>query len=52
MGAANAGLAENLIFSNAGNSQLADFAFTIDRDIYLHITTSGVTEIDPETFQP
>ena len=52
MGAANAGLAENLIFSNAGNSQLADFAFTIDRDIYLHITTSGATEIDPATFQP
>lgn len=53
MGAANTGLAENLIFNNGGNGQqLPDFAFTIDRDIYLHITTSGVTEIDPETFQP
>lgn len=53
MGADNAGLAENLIFNNAGGgTQLGDFAFTIDRDIYLHITASGVTEIDPATFQP
>lgn len=53
MGAENAGLAENLIFNNAGGgTQLGDFAFTIDRDIYLHITASGVTEIDPATFQP
>ena len=52
MGEGNTGLAENLIFSNAGSSQLADFAYTIDHDVYLHITTSGVTEIDPTTFQP
>ena len=52
MGEANSGLCENLIFSNAGSSQLADFAYTIDHDVYLHITTSGVTEIDPATFQP
>ena len=52
MGAANNGLGENLIFSNAGSSQLADFAYTIDHDVYLHITTAGVTEIDPATFQP
>lgn len=52
MGEANTGLAENLIFSNAGASQLADFAYTIDHDAYLHITTAGVTEIDPATFQP
>ena len=52
MGEANTGLAENLIFSNAGASQLADFAYTIDHDVYLHITTAGVTEIDPATFQP
>lgn len=45
LGAANTGLAENLIFNNGNGSQLADFAFTIDRDIYLQITTSGVTEI-------
>lgn len=51
MGEANTGLAENLIFNNNGSSQLADFAFTIDRDIYLHITTSGVEEIDPATYQ-
>ena len=52
MGEANTGLGENLIFSNAGASQLADFAYTIDNDVYLHITTAGVTEIDPATFQP
>ena len=52
MGEANTGLAENLIFSNDGASQLGDFAFTIDRNIYLEITTKGVTEIDPDTFEP
>ena len=52
MGEGNTGLSENLIFSNAGSSQLSDFAYTIDHDVYLHITTSGVTEIDPTTFQP
>jgi hypothetical protein len=52
MGEANTGLGENLIFSNAGSNQLSDYAYTIDHDVYLHITTSGVTEIDPSTFQP
>ena len=52
MGESNTGLSENLIFSNDGASQLGDFAFTINRNIYLEITTKGVTEIDPDTFQP
>ena len=52
MGEANTGLGENLIFSNAGNNQLSDYAYTIDHDIYLHLTSSGVTEIDPNEFQP
>ena len=52
MGEGNTGLSENLIFSNAGSSQLSDFAYTIDHDVYLHVTTSGVTEIDPATFKP
>ena len=52
MGEGNTGLSENLIFSNAGSSQLSDFAYTIDHDVYLHVTTSGVSEIDPSTFQP
>jgi len=51
MGEANTGLNENLIFNNAGaGSQLADFAYTIDHDIYLEVTASGVTEIDPATY--
>ena len=53
MGEANTGLGENLIFNNAGGgTQLADYAYTIDHDIYLHVTATGVTEIDPATFQP
>ncbi len=49
MGAANTGLNENLIFNNNGQgAQLSDFNFTIDRDIYLRVTTSGVEEIIPE----
>lgn len=49
MGAANTGLAENLIFNNGGNGvQLADFAFTIDRNIYLRVTAEGVEEVELE----
>ena len=49
MGDANTGLAENLIFNNGGNGvQLADFAFTIDRDIYLRVTAEGVEEVELE----
>ena len=50
MGAANTGLAENLIFNNGEGSQLADYAYTIDHDIYLEVTATGVTEIDPSTY--
>ena len=47
MGAQNSGLNENLIFNNNNNgSQLADFNFTIDRNIFLHVTASGVEEMD------
>lgn len=49
MGAANTGLAENLIFNNnGGGTQLADFAYTINRDIYLRLTADGVEEISNE----
>ena len=49
MGEENTGLAENLIFNNGGNGlQLPDFAFTLDRDIYLRITAEGVEEIGAE----
>lgn len=49
MGEANAGLSQNLIFSNDGASQLGDFAFVIERDIYLELTNK-VVEIDPDTY--
>lgn len=46
-GEANEGLTYNLIFNNnGGGSQLADFNFTISRDIYLEITNDGVKEIE------
>lgn len=48
MGEANTGYGENLIFNN-GESQLGDFAYTIDHDVYLELTTV-VTEIDPDTY--
>ena len=48
-GAANTGLNENLIFNNGGNgAQLADFNFTIDRNLYLRITAEGVEEVSNE----
>ena len=51
MGEANTGLSENLILNNAGGgTQLADYAYTIDHDVYLEVTASGVTEIDPATY--
>lgn len=46
LGEANTGLNLNLIFNNNNNgSQLADFNFTVDRDVYLTLTEDGVTEI-------
>ena len=52
MGAANTGLNENLIFNNGEGSQLADFNFTIDHDIYLRVTASGVEELgEPEVVE-
>ncbi len=48
-GEENTGLNENLIFNNGGAGvQLADFNFTIERNIYLRITANGVEEISPE----
>ncbi len=46
MGAANEKLNENLIFNNGEGTQLADFAYTIDHDVYLRVTTSGVEEME------
>lgn len=44
-GEANAGLNLNLIFNNNAGTQLADFNATLDRDYFLEITDSGVSEI-------
>lgn len=49
MGEANTGLNQNLIFSNNGSSQLPDFAYTIDHDVYLELT-NVVKEIDPANY--
>ena len=48
MGASNEGLAENIIFNDGNGAQLSDFAYTINRDIYLHLTADGVEEINAE----
>lgn len=46
LGEANTGLNLNFIFNNNGaGSQLADFNFTVDRDVYLILTEDGVTEV-------
>ena len=47
MGEANTGLSEKLIFNNNGQgTQLADFDFTIDRNVFLRVTPDGVEELD------
>ena len=47
MGEANTGLSEHLIFNNNGQgTQLADFDFTIDRNVFLRVTPDGVEELD------
>ena len=46
MGAANTGLNENLIFSNNGSNQLADYAYTIGENIYLYLTSGGAQLIE------
>ncbi|WP_300804597.1 MULTISPECIES: starch-binding protein [Muribaculaceae] len=46
-GAANEGKNINLIFSDNGNKQLADYNVTLDQDFYLELTPNGVTEFDP-----
>ena len=46
MGEANTGLNQNLIFNNNGGGiQLPDFAYTIDHDLFLRVTATGVEEI-------
>ena len=50
MGEANTGLTENLIFNNNdGGSQLPDFDYTIDHNLYLRITATGVEELEEPT---
>lgn len=46
MGEANTGLNENLIFSNNGSNQLADYAYTIGENIYLYLTSGGAQLIE------
>ena len=55
LGAANcdAGLEEHLILNNNNGKQIDDVVvFTLDRDVYVELTASGATEIDPNTYVP
>ena len=50
MGEAHTGLTEHLIFNNNdGGSQLPDFDYTIDHNLYLRITATGVEELEEPT---
>ncbi len=49
-GKANDGAAVNLIFNNNnGGTQLSDYAFTINRNIFLRVTPDGVEEMTEPT---
>lgn len=49
-GAVNEGLNLNLIFNNNGDGkQLPDFNVTLDKDFYLELTPTAVTEFDPSS---
>lgn len=55
LGAANcdAGLEEHVILNNGNGKQVDDVVvFNLDRDVYVELTASGATEIDPETYDP
>lgn len=55
LGAANcdAGLEEHVILNNGNGKQVDDVVvFSLDRDVYVELTASGATEIDPETYDP
>ena len=55
LGAANcdAGLEEHVILNNGNGKQVDDVVvFNLDRDVYVELTASGATEIDPQTYDP
>ncbi|MBD5296181.1 MAG: starch-binding protein [Bacteroides sp.] len=55
LGAANCdgSLEEHVILNNGNGKQIDDVVvFNLDRDVYIELTASGATEIDPETYQP
>lgn len=56
LGAANcdAGLEEHVILNNGNNGKQIDdvVVFNLDRDVYIYLTSSSATEINPDTFTP
>ncbi|MBD5192080.1 MAG: starch-binding protein [Bacteroidales bacterium] len=55
LGAANcdAGLEEHVILNNGSGKQIDDVVvFNLDRDVYVELTASKATEIDPSTYVP
>ena len=55
LGAANcdAGLEEHVILNNGNGKQIDDVVvFNLDRDVYVELTSTGATEIDPATYVP
>ena len=55
LGAANCdnGLEEHVILNNGNGKQIDDVVvFNLDRDVYVELTASAATEIDPATYVP
>lgn len=51
LGEANIGSNEHVILNNNAGTQFDDaVVFACDRDVYLELTSKGVTEVDPETY--
>lgn len=53
LGASNAGLEEHVILNNGNGTQIDDVViFNLDRDVYIELTATTATEIDPDNYSP
>lgn len=53
VGAANAGLTEHVILNNGAGTQFDDVVvFDLNEDVYIELTSTGATQIDPDNYQP
>lgn len=53
VGAANAGLTEHVILNNNAGTQFDDVVvFDLNDDVYIELTPTGATQIDPDNYTP